>query len=196
VLFDLDKAFPQADAPQRRYHPSSYRWILMRDFLMATERAAGYEHRPQSRARDAAGRLPSGGGGGARAPPYEQVMFVDVRDTVWQADVFARARRAGRGEGVTVFMEQRPRTIAECGWNSKWVAACFGQAGLQAVGGNIISCSGTTLATWDDAVTYAQMIGDLIESRPDCEQNGIDQVSSARARVDPARPMRPVRAAD
>ena len=102
-------------------------------------------------------------------------MFVDVRDTVWQADVFARARRAGRGEGVTVFMEQRPRTIAECGWNSKWVAACFGQAGLQAVGGNIISCSGTTLATWDDAVTYAQMVGDLVEARPDCEQNGIDQ---------------------
>jgi len=177
VLFDLERAFPgDSGAAARRYHPSSFRWILMRDFLLEAERAAGYAHRAGGAgARGADGRLPPGGGAARAAPPYEQVMFVDVRDTVWQADVFARARRDGRGEGVTVFMEQRPRTIAECGWNSKWVAACFGEEGLRAVGGGIISCSGTTLATWDDAVTYAQMVGDLIAARPDCEQNGIDQ---------------------
>jgi len=110
---------------------------------------------------------------GNSVPPYKSVMFVDVRDTVWQDDVFAR--RETVGEGLIAFLEQRPRTIRECGWNSKWVSACFGDVGLNKVGDNVISCSGTVLGTWDDVVSYATLVADLIESRPDCEQNGIDQ---------------------
>ena len=100
-------------------------------------------------------------------------MFVDVRDTVWQDNVFTKA--SALGDGLIAFSEQRPRTIRECGWNSKWVFACFGEIGLNKVGDNVISCSGTVLGTWDDALAYAGLVGDLIEARPDCEQLGIDQ---------------------
>jgi hypothetical protein len=77
--------------------------------------------------------------------------------------------------GLTAFLEQRPRTISECGWNSKWVEACFGPAGLAEVGGKVISCSGTVMGSWDDAAAYLALVADQLERQPECEQNGIDQ---------------------
>ena len=121
--FDL-AALPQA---VRAYHPSSYRWILMRDYLRA---------------------LPPGERGGA-------VFFTDVRDTVFQGDLFARLAEPG----LYVFQEQRPGTIAACGWNSGWVKDCFGAEGLAKVGHNVVSCSGTTAGSWEDALAYVELMG-------------------------------------
>ena len=128
-LFDV-AALP---ARVQGYHPSSYRWILMRDYLR--------------------GAAAAGGGGG-------HVFFSDVRDTVFQDDLFARLEAAeGGGAGFFAFQEQRPGTIAACGWNSGWVKDCFGDAGLAQVGHNVVSCSGTSAASWDDAVAYAELMG-------------------------------------
>jgi hypothetical protein len=62
----------------------------------------------------------------------------------------------------------------ECGWNSKWVSDCFGMAGLAKVGHNIITCSGTSIGYWNDAVAYANLMADEIARNP-CERNGVDQ---------------------
>lgn len=171
VYFNLAEDF-SGNARQQGYHPSSYRWILMRRHMLNLEKQSNYAHRGP-RKKDGALDAFERKQGGSAVPPYKSVMFVDVRDTVWQDDVFSKA--AMLGEGLIAFSEQRPRTIRECGWNSKWVSACFGDEGLNKVGDNVISCSGTVLGTWDDALAYAGLVGDLIESRPDCEQNGIDQ---------------------
>lgn len=51
---------------------------------------------------------------------------------------------------------------------------CFGAAALAAVGSNVISCSGTSLGTWDEAFIYTDMLAEEISRNP-CERNGVDQ---------------------
>ena len=52
---------------------------------------------------------------------------------------------------------------------------CFGDGGLAAVGNNVISCSGTSMATWSEALAYANLLADELLSRRTCERNGVDQ---------------------
>ena len=143
-----------AEPRHRAYHPSSYRWLLMRDWL----------------------RSPA-----AAAAGYEAVLFADVRDVIFAADPFAPMARVGAGAGAGAlapafyaFLEAKPRTIAECGWNAGWVRDCFGEAGLAAVGSQLISCSGTSLATWAAAQAYAALLADELAGNA-CERNGADQ---------------------
>ena len=143
-----------AEPRHRDYHPSSYRWLLIRDWLAS----------PAAAARG-----------------YEAVLFADVRDVVFAADPFAPMASAGAGAAgqalapaFYAFLEARPRTIAECGWNAGWVRDCFGEAGLREVGGSVISCSGTSLATWAAAQVYAALLADELSTNA-CERNGADQ---------------------
>jgi hypothetical protein len=99
-------------AKVQKFHPSSYRWILKRDWMLAAAAAAA-------------------GGGPGSPPPYESVLFIDVRDSVFQRDPFAEI--AGQ-PGFYAFMEAKPRTIAECGWNAGWVRGAWGTARRRADG--------------------------------------------------------------
>ena len=62
-----------------------------------------------------------------RAQPagkYEAVLFSDVRDVVFAGDPFAHMTRNAQGglqNAFYAFLEAKPRTIAECGWNKGWV---------------------------------------------------------------------------
>jgi len=103
-----------------KYHPSSYRWILMDKWLRA---------------------LPAD-------QRYNAVMFCDTRDTVFQSDPFAMVTQ----DAFYATLENKPKTIRQCGWNRKWVSDCFGTKVLRAVGNKIISCSGTSIATWGPAL--------------------------------------------
>ena len=40
----------------------------------------------------------------------------------------------GKGTGVYAFLEAKPRTIAQCGWNSGWVKGAF-------IGGIVVGCT-------------------------------------------------------
>jgi hypothetical protein len=52
----------------QKFHPSSYRWVLIRDFLIKQQQS----------------NLASGGDGVV----YDKIMFADVRDTIFQKDPF------------------------------------------------------------------------------------------------------------
>lgn len=158
VLFDVDR---DLKSHQRKFHPSSYRWLLMREWLNGKGALQALVGGPGGAAEPPAGQ----------APVYDSVMFVDARDTVFQSDIFSHMRN---GEGLYVFQEQRPRTISECGWNSGWVKDCYGDAGLAKVGRSVISCSGTTLGSWKDVLAYIDAMADALEDSK-CERNGIDQ---------------------
>ena len=131
-------------AAYRGFHPSSYRWIMIRDW-MASVPAADAPH---------------------------AVFLTDVRDTVFQGNPFTHTD--DRSSVFYAFQEARPGTIAACGWNSGWVKDCFGASALQAVGSNVISCSGTSLATWAAARVYVDMLAAEIAVNK-CERNGVDQ---------------------
>lgn len=128
--------------PYGKYHPSSYRWILMDKWLRS---------------------LP-------REEQYDVVMFCDTRDAIFQSDPFVAVTE----DAFYATLEQRPKTIMQCGWNRKWVSDCFGMGVLRKVGGNVISCSGTSLATWGPALEYTALMRKEIEGNS-CERNGVDQ---------------------
>ncbi len=137
--------FDVADLPAfaKTFHPSSYRWILIQQYLESLRQ------------------------------PYLWVFFVDVRDTVFQHDPFQHV--AASPPGLYAFREAGSLHIDDCTWNSGWVRACFGDAGLARVGGNFISCSGTTMAAWANAVQYAALLTATLADNPSCERNGVDQ---------------------
>jgi hypothetical protein len=138
--FSLD-LFPDF---MKSYHPSSYRWIMIRDWMKSI---------PESER-------------------YTSVLLIDVRDSVFQTNPFEPM--ASVGKGFYAFQEAKPRTIAECGWNSKWVSDCFGQNGLNEVANFVISCSGTSMGTWSEAYAYVDLMANEIRSNK-CERNGVDQ---------------------
>lgn len=143
---------PAVDMPPfaRAYHPSSARWLLMRDYMASL------------------------------SPPPAAVMFADVRDTVFQRDPFVDmwAHLSGSGAASTggffAFQEAAPKTIAQCGWNRGWVKDCFGAGVLREVARNVISCSGTSMATWAQGLAYVRRMAQEIEGNK-CERNGVDQ---------------------
>lgn len=51
---------------------------------------------------------------------------------------------------------------------------CFGDAALDSVRERIISCSGTSLATWEAALAYVGLIAGEVDGNA-CERNGVDQ---------------------
>jgi hypothetical protein len=153
VEFDLARDVPPAAAA---WHPSSYRWLLMRDWLRAHVAAAA-----------------PGADAGA-------IFFADVRDAVFQGDVFAAAaERGGEGavplRGFFAFKESRHLTIAADPVNRDWVKDCFGATGLADVGGNVISCSGTSLGEVRAALAYAEAMSETLMERRSCERMGVDQ---------------------
>ena len=101
---------------------------------------------------------------------YDAVMFCDTRDAVFQSDPFVHVKE----DAFYATLEQRPKTIQQCGWNRKWVSDCFGQSVLRKVGDNVISCSGTSLATWGPALEYTGLMRNEIQGNS-CERNGVDQ---------------------
>ena len=105
--------------------------------------------------------------------PYDALFMTDVRDTVFLRDPFSSIMT--QGAGLYVAMESAAVPIAQEGWNSGWIRDCFGDAMVQRVGREVVSCSGTSLGTWDAALAYLRLISDLIREHQTCERNGIDQ---------------------
>ena len=106
-------------------------------------------------------------------PPYDAMFMTDVRDTVFLRDPFTSIMT--EGEGLYVAMESAAVPIAQEGWNSGWIRDCFGDGMVQRVGREVVSCSGTSLGSWDAALAYLKLISDLIREHQTCERNGIDQ---------------------
>ena len=109
--------------------------------------------------------------------------MLDVRDTFFQRDPFQFIKE-DKEHDFHAFKERM--TIKDCGWNSGWVKDCFGRDMLNKIGHNTITCSGVSGGTISGALSYMKMMNDIIVSSPeavvqsqypDCERNGVDQVS-------------------
>ena len=144
-VFVFDSLLASYTAKQQSFHPSSTRWMMMYDRMAQATAAA----------------------------QYNALFLTDVRDTVFQSDPFEAVMTDG--DGLYVAMENGAVSIAQEGWNSGWVKDCFGAAVLQQVGGSVVSCSGTTLGTWEAALQYLKLMADNIRQRESCERNGVDQ---------------------
>jgi hypothetical protein len=134
VLVTEDSIPPEA----RGFSPSGVRWLVFCSWMRAHAAAV------------AAGT----------AQPYGTLMFSDARDVLFQADPFVMLERAdglGGGRGFYAFLESH-EMIGDSEWNWKWVADCFGNAGLAEVQAFPVSCSGSSMGSWDDAFAYVEIM--------------------------------------
>jgi len=135
----------------RKWHPSSYRWVLIHQFLSSDE--------IDSRA-------------------YRAVLLADVRDTAFQADPFSIIDERGDGFfASSEDMDVPKRKIRDCGWNSGWISSCYPESTLKQVENNPIICSGMSLATLPEAKAYVKLMYEKLVSHSgrQCERNGVDQ---------------------
>ena len=108
---------------------------------------------------------------------YDSVLLMDLSDVLFQSDPFAAvADQTGfTTPGLHAFLEQRATTLTYPDINAQWVGQCFGNAALHSMWGAPVSCSGTTLATMDAAIEYAELQSTLARSSPWCARHGNDQ---------------------
>mmetsp|Transcript_4907 Transcript_4907/g.7263 ORF Transcript_4907/g.7263 Transcript_4907/m.7263 type:complete len:461 (+) Transcript_4907:134-1516(+) len=134
----------------RGWHPSSYRWLLIHEFLSK-----------EASRRD-----------------YRAVLLADVRDTAFQDNPFKIIDENGNGfYASSEDLDTPKKSINDCGWNSGWIESCYGPVVLKKVGSNPIICSGMSIATLSEAVAYSKAMYDKLVSPSGqaCERNGVDQ---------------------
>jgi len=71
----------------------------------------------------------------------ERVLLTDVRDVVFQRDPFSFPWP----DGLSVFMEDRATRLADCPHMERWTLGHLGAEALCAMGGRLVSCSGTIM---------------------------------------------------
>mmetsp|Transcript_38369 Transcript_38369/g.49492 ORF Transcript_38369/g.49492 Transcript_38369/m.49492 type:complete len:518 (-) Transcript_38369:156-1709(-) len=147
---------PQELEPKvlRKYHPSTYRWPLLKIFF-------------EEKIKDA----PDG------EPPYRSVMMADIRDTAFQTDVFKEFDPSTPAFYAFHDYPKSQVTLGKCGWNGGWVEDCFGKEMRQQLYDNQIYCSGISMGTFNEVWTYLQIMDEIIMADEFhlCERNGVDQ---------------------
>lgn len=110
---------------------------------------------------------------------YQNVFLADVRDVVFQSDVFAALApgaplAAARFVG---FLESEAVTIGACDANGAWVRNLFPPAVAAELADKPISCVGTLLGRFDGVLEYLRQMQILSYAlRPEVRQmHGIDQ---------------------
>jgi len=82
-----------------------------------------------------------------------RVMVCDGRDVLLQDNPFAELP-----DGLNVFCEAETMTIRACPYNSVWAARMYGDAWLNQIGDNPITCCGVTIGDHDSMVRYLRAI--------------------------------------
>lgn len=194
-LFELASDMPTFSFGAQLAWTDLYRWILYNKWLKATndaacDAAAGRGaplEGPRAWEGVGAGAAAGGGSGAASgsaagprgcapgtAPPqapYDYVMFSDSRDLLFQSDVFAALQAfEGGGEGFYPVMESVHDTVGGSEYNARWVEGCYGREGLKRIQDEVVSCSGTSLGAWADALAYSSLMVETMTAKaaPDC----------------------------
>ncbi len=96
---------------------------------------------------------------------FDNVFFSDVRDTVFQRNVFDYMDALG--DGLYAFLEDAQVSIATQNINAHWVKTCYDEQTLQIIGNKSVSCSGTVLGTWKAIMAYLSIMTSELLSRSD-----------------------------
>jgi hypothetical protein len=99
---------------------------------------------------------------------YDYLMLTDVRDVVFQSNPFA-----GLPPTQVVFSTESPEpTLGKCKYNSAAYKACFGEAAMEEVQHERISCAGITMGPWTEMLSYLGIMNDIIRETKHLENSG------------------------
>jgi hypothetical protein len=86
----------------------------------------------------------------------ENVLIADVRDVVFQSDLFAEYPK----KSLEFFAE--PEFFKNCQHNAPWVEGIYGKERVQEIADQYVICSGTTLGTRAGMIKYLKtMVGEF-----------------------------------
>ena len=91
---------------------------------------------------------------------YRRVLLTDVRDVIFQSNPFEIHTTA-----PVSFAAEDARIHQDQAWNSRWLCELYGEAVLNEVADNWISCAGTTLGTVEGIVHYLDVMCHELVSR-------------------------------
>ena len=98
---------------------------------------------------------------------YEEkskLMITDTRDVIFQSDPFAYQRNEWEDSELVLFLESQPnKVINRCTYNSGWIRGCYGEAALNKVGHNPVSCSGVSMGSRNGIVVYSMLVARHID---------------------------------
>lgn len=92
-----------------------------------------------------------------QAGRYENVMFTDTRDVIFQKDPFDFYFQSS----LCFFMEPKSMLIKDNDWNSLWIIAAVGTKIYHSISTNPISCCGTTIGPVHKMIEYLQVVSQL-----------------------------------
>jgi hypothetical protein len=104
-------------------------------------------------------------------PNNSRLIFTDVKDVVFQSNPFALF-----GNETSIFLPtlEGDALIGPCPFNGDVVKQCFGEEVYNRLADKVITCSGVTLATLDEAMIYLDWMTSQMTNRP-CIRKGVDQ---------------------
>lgn len=104
---------------------------------------------------------------------FDNVFLTDVRDVIFQANIFDYMPEYGKG--LYVFAEAK--AIKSSHFNSDRLRRCFGENIVNTLGNKSILCAGTTLGSWVAIRHYVITMRNYIvnNSRPECANLHNDQ---------------------
>jgi hypothetical protein len=89
-------------------------------------------------------------------PQYDRILMADVTDVLFQGHPLDTAPEGD----LLVFIETAGRTINDCKQNRGWIETLYGPEVLARLGGNDISCVGTTIGDHSSVLQYIdRMVG-------------------------------------
>lgn len=111
----------------------------------------------------------------ANGTSFDNVFICDLRDTIFQTNVFAHMDTYGNG--VYAFLEDVKWTIGSQEVNAAWIKICYGETMLQAMYNKSISCSGTVLGSRSAMMAYlSSMYSQMMNQSDNCLRSiGSDQ---------------------
>ena len=103
------------------------------------------------------------------AGEYDKILLADIRDVYFQDDPFSFEM----GNALYCAIEG-PRVIRDCSYNGRWMKFIYGDTVLEQLGGNRISCAGSTWGRETAMNDYLVRMLTEIEKLPDAK-TAIDQ---------------------
>lgn len=111
----------------------------------------------------------------ARRGEFDRVLMVDLRDTVFQSDPFARCT-ANR---LRVFAEEDDVRVEDSAWNTQTMRLAFGEAVYQRTRLLKVSCSGAVMGGTESVLCYLDAFATMLQE-VDLPDHGTDQALHIR----------------
>ena len=89
------------------------------------------------------------------------VLISDFRDVIFQSNPFTYIPHIWSTPKYQLVIFQEPfpnKMIYRCPFNSNWINQCYGKAGLDKIGYNPVSCSGTVMGSRDGILAYVSTL--------------------------------------